>query len=110
MNTNARPLSGGIASKNVRNASRPPAEAPMPTTIGPGVPQSAAVSEDPAAVRRGTAASGLAGAGLRAVFDRSADLFAAIATYPRAGGNATPQYTGAAPERIWAAFAAARVG
>ena len=82
MNTNARPLSGGIASKNVRNASRPPAEAPMPTTIGPGVPQSAAVSEVSAAVRCGTASSGLAGAGLRAVFDRSADLFAAIATYP----------------------------
>ena len=54
----------------------------MPTTIGPGVPQSAAVSEVPAAVRCGTASSGLAGVGLRAVFDRFADLFAAIATYP----------------------------
>ena len=39
-------------------------------------------SEVTSAVRRGTAASGLAGAGLRAVFDRFADLFAAIATYP----------------------------
>jgi hypothetical protein len=52
----------------------------MPTTIGPGVPQSAAVSEVPAAVCCGTASSGLAGVGLRTVFDRSADLFAAIAT------------------------------
>ena len=46
-------------------------------------------SEVTSAVRCGTAASGLAGAGLRAVFDRFADLFAAIATYPlHSGGNA----------------------
>jgi len=35
----------------------------MPTTIDPGVPQPAAVSEDAAAGNCGTAASGLAGAG-----------------------------------------------
>jgi hypothetical protein len=52
----------------------------MPTTIGPGVPRPAAVSEVSVAVRCGTAASGLAGIGLRAVFDRFANLFAAIAT------------------------------
>ena len=32
MSTNAIPLSGGMAEKNLLNASSPPAEAPMPTT------------------------------------------------------------------------------